>query len=103
MKPAVFRPAIASRWRCSIGSRTSACTPLMNARPTVSAYLSSSETDSRAWRMASGKGAFMGRFLRAGDPGRRAKCANECRRNVRRSAFFLLVQKGQCSKNVAVN
>jgi hypothetical protein len=33
MKPAVFLPASASRWRCSIGSFTSACTPLMKARP----------------------------------------------------------------------
>src|SRR5213595_421864 len=60
MKPAVFRPAIASRVRCSIGSRTSACTPLMKARPCSSEYLSSSVTVSRALRTDSGRGAFMG-------------------------------------------
>src|SRR3954470_259577 len=66
MKPAVFRPASASRVRCSIGSRTSACTPLMKARPVSSAYLSSSDTVSRALRMLSGKGAFMGASPGAG-------------------------------------
>src|SRR5437773_12387310 len=60
MKPAVFRPAMASRVRCSIGSRTSACTPLMKARPCPSEYLSSSVTVSRALRTDSGRGAFMG-------------------------------------------
>src|SRR6218665_1091917 len=59
MKPAVFSPASASRWRCSSGRRTSACTPLMNARPAPSVYLSSRLTVAMAWRMDSGRGAFM--------------------------------------------
>src|SRR6218665_2892794 len=59
MKPAVFSPASASRWRCSSGRRTSACTPLMNARPAPSVYLSSRLTVAMAWRMDSGRGAFL--------------------------------------------
>ena len=47
--------ACASRCRCSIGSRTSACTPLMKARPWSSAYLSSSVTVSSALRMRLGQ------------------------------------------------
>src|SRR5438105_13052781 len=64
MKPAVFKPANASRLRCSIGSRTSACTPLVKARPLSRLYLSSSVTSSSALRMASGRGAFIGEKLR---------------------------------------
>src|SRR4051812_12142566 len=59
MKPAVLRPNIASRFLCSIGSRTSACTPLMKARPDSRAYLSSRVTLSSALRTASGRGAFI--------------------------------------------
>src|SRR6267378_2552360 len=53
MNPAVFRPAARSRTRCSIGRRTSACVPVMKARPDCSVYLSSSVT-SRC-----GAGAFI--------------------------------------------
>src|SRR6266852_3727315 len=53
MNPAVFRPAARSRTRCSIGRRTSACVPVMKARPDCSAYLSSRVT---SWW---GAGAFM--------------------------------------------
>src|SRR5690606_12977632 len=80
IKPAVFSPAVASRWRCSIGRRTSACTPLMKARPCCKEYLSSSDTVSRAWRTDSGKGAFMGVLRgtpfdgRVGDGSRRRLC-----------------------------
>jgi hypothetical protein len=51
--------ASASRWRCSMGSFTKACTPLMKARPWSREYLSSSVTVSSALRMCSGKGAFI--------------------------------------------
>ncbi len=60
MKPAVLRPAMASRVRCSIGRRTSAWTPLMKARPSSGAYLSSSVTFSRARRMCSSRGRSCG-------------------------------------------
>ena len=84
MNPAVFRPASASRWRCSIGRRTRACTPLMKARPGGKVYLSSSVTLSRALRMASGSGAFMGEGLRGGR--RLGRARGTRRRKWRRGA-----------------
>src|SRR3954467_14681123 len=59
MKPPVFRPNIASRFFCSIGRRTSAWVPLMNARPCSRLYLSSRVTLSSALRTESGRGAFI--------------------------------------------
>ncbi len=48
---------LASRWRCSMGKRTRACTPLMKARPALQGvYLSSSVMLSSARRTWSGKG-----------------------------------------------
>lgn len=44
MNPAVFSPAARSRWRCMIGSLTSAWVPEINTRPRSSVYLSSSVT-----------------------------------------------------------
>src|SRR5471032_1956067 len=41
MKPAVFRPAARSRWRCIIGRRTRAWMPDRKMSPVVAVYLSS--------------------------------------------------------------
>src|SRR5471032_286235 len=41
MKPAVFRPAARSRWRCIIGRRTRAWMPDRKMLPVVAVYLSS--------------------------------------------------------------
>src|SRR5476649_1012862 len=41
MKPAVFRPAATSRWRCIIGRRTRAWMPDRKMSPVVAVYLSS--------------------------------------------------------------
>src|SRR5471032_2872477 len=41
MKPAVFRPAATSRWRCIIGRRTRAWMPDRKMSPLVAVYLSS--------------------------------------------------------------
>src|SRR4051812_39264837 len=125
MKPAVSRPASASRVRCSIGRRTSACTPLMNARPVSSAYLLSHDTGSRGLRMLSGKGAFMVaspgvRTSRDEDEAfvaRAGACwpvrlvagwqrGNEriqCREKRQRCACFMLVLRGFPGNNVAVD
>jgi hypothetical protein len=43
-----------------MGKRTSACTPLMKARPLVWVYLSSRLTDGIGLWACGGKGAFMG-------------------------------------------
>src|SRR6218665_1204718 len=60
MNAAVWWPAFASRIRCSMGSRTRACTPLMNARPVARVERSSRVTVSIAWRCSGETGAFMG-------------------------------------------
>src|SRR5438094_9718020 len=48
MKPAVFRPDLTSRSRCSSIRRISACVPVRKTRPRSSVYLSSSEAFARA-------------------------------------------------------
>src|SRR3989344_4698402 len=63
MKPAVFRPARASRVCCGGGSRTRAWMPLMKALPRSSVYLSSRDSEARAWSTCGGSGAFIDDLL----------------------------------------
>src|SRR5688572_17254015 len=99
MKPAVLSPPIASRLRCSIGSRTSACTPLMKARPFSRLYLSSSETVSSALRIDSGRGAFIGGELQRD----RLGVVREFRVSCSTSLFFQCPKTECFSNNLAAN